>query len=156
MSKIIFVCHGNICRSPMAECIFSDIVKKNHKEKDYYISSAAVSYEEEGNGIYPPAKRTLVCHNIPLINHRARRIEKDDYDNYDYIIAMDKSNLYYLKNILGEDKKKKIHLLTEYSSKKEDISDPWYTGDFETAYCDIAQGCNGLYSYLESLKEKNI
>ena len=144
MTKILFICHGNICRSPMAEYMFKDMVLKNNLQSKYMIDSAAVSYEEEGNSIYPPAKEILKRHNIPFGNHRAHRMQKSDYNKYDIIICMDESNIYNIMRIISEDPLNKVHRLLEYTSDNRDISDPWYTGDFERAYQDINEGLKAL------------
>ena len=147
MTKILFICHGNICRSPMAEYMFKDMVLKNNMQSKYMIDSAAVSYEEEGNSIYPPAKEILKRHNIPFGNHRAHRMQKSDYNKYDIIICMDESNIYNIMRIISEDPLNKVHRLLEYTSDNRDISDPWYTGDFERAYQDINEGLKALLEF---------
>ncbi len=144
MTKILFVCHGNICRSPMAEYMFKDMVVKNNLQAKYIVDSAAVSYEEEGNPIYPPAKEILERHGIPFGNHKAHRIQKQDYNKYDIIICMDESNIYNIMRILGDDPLNKVHRLLDFTSHPRDISDPWYTGDFEKAYQDIYEGLSSL------------
>ncbi|MBP5342314.1 low molecular weight phosphotyrosine protein phosphatase [bacterium] len=156
MKKIMFICHGNICRSPMAEFIMKDIVKKNHKENDYYISSSAVSDEEIyrgiGNPIYPPAKKALKDHNIEFSEHYAVILKKEDYDKYDLLIAMDSYNMRLVNYIIGHDKLNKVHKLLEYTNNIRDVSDPWYTRDFDRAFNDIKDGCLALFNYLESKK----
>ncbi len=147
MTKILFICHGNICRSPMAEYMFKDMVLKNNLQSEYMIDSAAVSYEEEGNSIYPPAKEILKRHNIPFGNHKAHRMQKSDYNKYDIIICMDESNIYNIMRIISEDPLNKVHRLLEYTSDNRDISDPWYTGDFERAYQDINEGLKALLEF---------
>lgn len=148
MFKILFICHGNICRSPMAEFIFKDIVKKNNKEKDFFIKSRAVSNEETGHDIYGKAKGALERHGIPFEKHSAKIVTAEDYDSFDLLIIMDKDNRQRLLRIVGEDRENKIHLLGEYSGTNRDVSDPWFTEDFETAYKDIYDGCNGLLNAL--------
>ena len=161
-TKILFVCHGNICRSPMAEFVMKYLVDEAAKNSDeiarnytFEIASAAVSTEETGNDIYPPAKRTLRDHGIPFTRHSARQITRADYDYYDYIICADASNLRWLDRLIGSDTSHKISLLMQWTDgqlvdgrlindKYVNISDPWYTGDFETAYLDIWKGCNAL------------
>lgn len=145
MKKILFVCHGNICRSPMAEFILKDLVKKKGLEDEYYIESAAVSDEEYGNPIYPPAKKCLREHGIPFDPAKtARTITAADYDSFDQIICMDSSNLRWLKRIIGEDPDGKVHLMMSYLDSSKDVADPWYTGDFEKTYSDIIAACNAM------------
>ena len=148
MKKILFLCHGNICRSPMAEYIMKDIVKKNHKEDEYEIYSKALTYEEIGNDIYYKAKEILDKYHIPYDKRQASIFTKYDYDYYDIIIIMDDENKYYLNRII-EDKNNKVFKLMNFLNKTRDVSDPWYTRDFETAYDDIINGCTALYKYLE-------
>lgn len=150
MIKILFVCHGNICRSPMAEYAMKDIVKNYNRENDFYIESCAVSYEEEGNPVYPPVKRLLNEYGIDCSSKRARILVTNDYDKFDYIIAMDKSNLYGIKRIIGDDIKHKVYLLMSFVGEDRDVLDPWYTRDFNEAYKDIKKGCNSLYDYLKN------
>lgn len=139
--KILFVCHGNICRSVAAEYIMKQIVTDNNLENNFYIDSAAATTEEIGNPIYRPMKEVLVRHNIKIGEHRARQIEKSDYQNFDYILCMDDENMRHLNCILGNDIDNKIYKLLDFSDRKgQNISDPWYTRDFETAYQDIKYG----------------
>lgn len=151
MKTVLFVCHGSICRSPMAEYIFKDMVRKVGLE-DVRIDSAAVSYEEEGNDIYPPAKRTLHAHGIPFGQHRAHRVTDAEASEYDVIVIMDSSNRRLLSRILSPMNMSKVHMMMEYAGKASDVSDPWYTGDFEKTYRDITEGCAGL---LRSLTESD-
>ena len=145
MIRILFVCHGNICRSPMAEFILKALVRAKGIEGQYYIESAAVSAEETGNSIYPPAKRCLTQHGITFDNaKRARQIVKADYDRFDRIICMDHSNLRLIRRIIPDDPKGKIHLLMSYTGVGRDVADPWYTGDFEEAFQDILEGCEAM------------
>lgn len=153
--KVLFVCHGNICRSPMAEFIFLDKIKKLNLESYFYVESKATSDEEiylgRGNPIYPPAQEILTLHHIPFsYEKRASKLLKEDYDKFNYIIAMDKNNLRNMFRIFDSDKEHKIKLLLEYISLNEGISDPWYTRDFERTYLDISRGVDGLISYLVS------
>ena len=149
MYKILFVCLGNICRSPMAEYVFKDIVTRKGKEKNFYISSAATSTEEIGNDMHYGTKDKLDEVGIPYKKHKARRIEKQDYEKYDYIIGMEESNIRNIQRIVGNDKDNKIYKLLDFSKKPRDIADPWYTGNFTVTYQDIVEGCTGFLEYLE-------
>ena len=153
MIKILFVCYGNICRSPMAEFIFKDMVRRAGCEDEYYIASAATSSEEirngRGNPVYPPAREKLAEHGLFCRGKRAVQMKRSDYKKYDLLIGMDHENLYSMKRISGGDPDRKIHLLLDYTRHPRDVSDPWYTDDFETAYRDILEGCRGLFSYLK-------
>ena len=146
MIKVNFVCHGNICRSPMAEFI----LKKMAKDRgiDISVSSSATSYEEIGNDIHPGTKRVLTAHSIPFSKRGATHFEKEDYKNNDYILCMDSYNIKNLKRIIGSDPENKVHLLLEYDKSTRDISDPWYTGNFDLTYDDIVEGCEGFLDYL--------
>ena len=143
--RLIFICHGNICRSPMAEFVMKALVRSRGLEDHYYIESAAVSTEETGNPIYPPAKRCLTQHGVPFDNNkRARQITRTDYDRFDRIICMDASNLRLIRRIIPSDPEGKIHLLMSYTGHGRDVADPWYTGDFEEAFQDILEGCEAI------------
>lgn len=146
----MFVCHGNICRSPMAEFIMKKLVTDAGLQKDFYISSSATSCEEIwndiGNPVYPPARSELKKHGISCEGKRAVQLKREDYNNYDYFIGMDTYNIRNMKNILGNDKK--IHKLLTFAGRSDDVADPWYTNDFETTYNDIYSGCNGLLKTL--------
>jgi len=145
MKRILFVCHGNICRSPMAEFILKALVKARGMDELYHIESAAVSDEEYGNPIYPPAKRCLMHHGIPFDSTKtARTVTKVDYDSFDSIICMDSSNLRWLYGIIGDDPLGKVHLMMSYTGSGRDVADPWYTGDFETTFRDILAGCETM------------
>ena len=145
MIRILFLCHGNICRSPMAEFIFKDLVRKNGLDDQFYIESAAVSTEEIGNSIYPPAKRCLNAHGIPFDKGKtARQITRADYDRFDLIIYMDRMNLRWLKWIIPDDPQNKIKLMMSFTGHDRDVADPWYTGDFETTYNDIMEASQML------------
>ena len=149
MIKVLFVCLGNICRSPMAEYVFKDMVKKKCLEKQFYISSAATSYEEIGNDMHYGTKDKLDEVGIPYTKHKARRIEKQDYEKFDYIIGMEESNLRNILRIVGNDKDNKVYKLLDFSKNPRDIADPWYTGNFTVTYKDIVEGCSGFLGYLE-------
>ena len=143
-TKILFVCHGNICRSPMAEYIAKDLVKKAGIEARFEIASAATSREEIGNPIYPPAQRVLTQHGIAFGQRAARQITPEDYRYYDHIVIMDLNNQRNLQRLLGEDVDHKVTMLMSYAGLQRDVADPWYTGDFETAFQDILAGCEEL------------
>lgn len=145
MKRILFICHGNICRSPMAEFIMKALVKARGLESEYYIESAAVTDDEYGNPVYPPAKRCLTQHGVwfdPA--KKARRVTAADYDRFDRLICMDSSNIHRLKGIVRDDPQKKIHLMMSYTGSGRDVADPWYTGDFERAFQDILEGCEAM------------
>ena len=154
MIKILFVCHGNICRSPMAEFIFKDLVKKHRAEGEFEIRSAATSTEEIGNPVYPQAKAKLAEHGISCKGKTAVQMTKSDYDRYDKIIAMDRYNLGNMQRFVGNDEKNKVSLIMDYTDRRGDVADPWYTGDFDTAWNDILDGCIGLYAALTKNKTK--
>ena len=144
MTKILFVCHGNICRSPMAEFIMKDLAEKAGVEGRFEIASAATSCEELGNPVYPPARRKLQEHGISCAGKTARRLEGADYGRYDLLIGMDRRNLTNMNRLFGGDPAGKCGLLLSWAGEDREVADPWYTGDFETAYRDILMGCEAL------------
>ena len=148
ITKILFVCLGNICRSPMAEFVMKDIVEKAGLSHEFEIASAATSTYEIGNPVYPPARQKLAEHGISCAGKTARQITKRDYEHYDYIVAMDKSNLRNLRAMLGDDKQGKISLLMDYTSRPADVADPWYTGDFQATWDDVSEGCKELLTFI--------
>ena len=153
MIKIVFVCLGNICRSPMAEMMFKELVKKNNLQNIFRIESKATSYEEERNGVHYGAIEILKRHGIPIENHKANRLQKEDYDKYDCIIGMDDSNIYNIMRIIGEDPLGKVHKLLDFSPNPRDIADPWYTGNFVKTYNDLEEGLKEFFNYLiENIK----
>ena len=152
MTRILFVCHGNICRSPMAEFIFKDMVEKQGRAKEFFIASCATSTEEIWNGIgnlvYPPAKAELAKHGISCEGKRAVQLRKTDYVNYDLLIAMDSNNLRNIHRMLGGDPQQKVRKLMDYSPRGGDVADPRYTDRFDIAYRDIEEGCQCLLEQL--------
>jgi Protein-tyrosine-phosphatase len=148
--RILFVCHGNICRSPMAEFVMKELVRREGLSGSIFIDSAAVSYEEEGNGVYPPARKTLSAHGIPFGEHFAHRLDDEEASSFDLIIIMDSSNRRLISRIISSENLKKVHMMMEYApgERVRDVSDPWYTGDFESTYRDIVDGCKGLLAQL--------
>lgn len=155
MIKVLFVCHGNICRSPMAEFIFKDLVAKAGLQKEFIIKSAATSaetiFENQGSPVYPPAKNELKKHGIICDGKTSVRVTKSDYNIYDYIVVMDDNNLRNIKPLIGEDTQGKVKKLLSFADQTRDVSDPWYTRDFETCYEDILTGCKALLHYITSL-----
>ena len=149
----MFVCLGNICRSPMAEFVLKDMVKKQGLEKEFYIKSSATSCEEIGNDIHYSTRDKLIQNGISFTKRKAVKLRAEDYKKYDYIIGMEKSNVINIKRIVGEDVDNKIYRLLDFSDTTKDIADPWYTGNFEITFNDIVEGCNG---FLKCLKDKNI
>lgn len=147
MIKIMFVCHGNICRSPIAEFVFKDI----SKDYDIHIESKAVSREEIGNPIYPAAADILRKKGIPFGGHRARQITREDYEEFDYIIVMENYNMPRLMQIIGSDDGQKVYRLLDFTDTPSDIEDPWYSGNFEKVFAQIHSGCTAL---LDRMKQK--
>lgn len=153
MIKILFVCHGNICRSPMAEFVFKDMVNKKGLTRQFQIDSAATSSEEiwggRGNPVYPPARRKLLEHGIDPAGKEARQTVRQDYKYYDYIVGMDRANLRSMKHIYKGDPEGKVSLLLDYAGRPgQQVADPWYTGDFDATWRDVEEGCRGFLDYL--------
>lgn len=144
MIKILFVCHGNICRSPMAEFVFRNMVKEKHIQEKFYIASSATSREEIGNPVHHGTKRKLRQVGISCDGKTAVQLTKKDYETYDYIICMESYNIKNVLRIIGEDKDKKVHRLLDFTPHPRDIDDPWYTGNFEETYKDIIEGCTAF------------
>lgn len=155
--KIMFVCHGNICRSPMAEFVFKDMLSKQGLHDMFEVCSSATSTEEiwsgVGNPVYPPAKRELAKHGINCDGKRAVQLRREDGDKYDYFVGMDNANIRNMHKILGEKNSHKISRLMDYTLRGGEVADPWYTGDFQVTYRDVYDGCVGLLDKL--LKEKS-
>ncbi len=148
MIKILFICHGNICRSPMAEFVMKELVAKAGLSAQFEIASAATSTEEIGNAVYPPARRKLAEHGISCEGKTARQVTRRDYEHFDLLIVMDHNNLRNLRRMMGEDTENKIHLLMAYTERPGEVADPWYTGDFEETWQDVLEGCRGLLQQL--------
>ena len=153
----MFVCHGNICRSPMAEMMMKEAVRQRGIADRFLIASSATSTEEiwgsRGNPIYPPALDALKAHGIPCEPHYAVQLKKSDYEKYNYILCMDSLNLRNINRMLGADRDGKIHKLLDFTDDPRDVSDPWFTGKFERAYSDIERGISGFLGYLEERGE---
>ena len=149
MINIMFVCHGNICRSPMAEFVLKDVVAKRKISHNFHIESSATSREEIGNDIHYGTKNKLKKVGVPFTPRRATQITKSDYDKYDFILCMDNNNIRNLSRIIPNDKSNKIKLLLDFSNNPRNIADPWYTGNFEDTYNDIIEGCEALLNYIE-------
>ena len=149
MIRVLFICHGNICRSPMAEFVFKNMVKELGISDKFYISSAATSFEEIGNPVHKGTAKILDRLGISYKEKRAVHLEKSDYKEYDYLICMDSANVRNTLRIVGEDKDKKIHKLLEFKGSSDDVADPWYTRDFEKTYNDVLSGCKGFLKHIE-------
>ena len=149
MNRILFVCHGNICRSPMAEFVMKDLVKKAGREADFYIESAATSTEEIGNEVYPLARRKLAEHGISCKGKTARQMTRSDYQRFDLIIGMDAWNIRNIMRICGSDPGGKIRMLMDFTCRPGDVADPWYTGDFEATWRDVLEGCQEILSKIK-------
>lgn len=152
MKKILFICHGNICRSPMAEMVFKHIVNQNGKEKEFFVDSAATDFDAIGCGIHRGTRNVLVRNQIPFTEHYAKRVTMNDYIDFDLLICMDDENLNHLERIVGKDSENKVHKLLEYCGESRDVADPWYTGNFDETFDDIFKGCKSLFQLLNSEK----
>ena len=150
MTRILFICHGNICRSPMAEFVMKDLMAKAGLAEDFDISSAATSREEIGNDIYPPARRELAHHGVPCEGHRARQLTREDYRRYDYLVVMDDANLRNARRICGGDPEGKIRRLLDFTARPGEVADPWYTGDFTATWRDVLEGCTALLARVKA------
>ena len=148
-TRILFVCHGNICRSPMAEFVMKDLVKRSWLEDEFFIESAATSTEEIGNEVYPPARRKLAEHGISCKGKTARQMTRGDYDRFDLLIGMDEWNIRNMNRICGGDPEGKIHKLLDYTDRPGDVADPWYTGNFEATWRDVLEGCQRLLDRIQ-------
>ena len=148
MIKILFICHGNICRSPMAEFVMRDMVTKRGLGGQFYIASSATSREEIGNPVHPGTRKKLKELGISTSGKYAVQLKKKDYQEYDYLIGMDEWNIRNILRIVGSDPQGKVHKLLEFAGSGRDIADPWYTGNFEVTYEDIREGCEGLLSHI--------
>ena len=149
MMRVLFVCHGNICRSPMAEFVMKEMVRQLDAAEGFEIASAATSAEEIGNPVYPPARKKLAEHGIGCAGKTARQLRRQDYEKYDWIIGMDQANLRNMKRICGGDPEGKLHLLMDFTRRPGDVADPWYTGDFEATWRDAEEGCRGFLGFLK-------
>ncbi|MBQ4561903.1 MAG: low molecular weight phosphotyrosine protein phosphatase [Clostridia bacterium] len=153
MYRIMFVCHGNICRSPMAEFILKDMIKDRTDADCFTIESSATSTEEiyggRGNPVYPPAKKELAAHGIGCEGKRAVQLRADDYDKYDLFAVMDSANYRNAKRMLGGDPENKVKKLMSFTNRGGDVEDPWYSGDFSGVYRDIVEGCKGLLKEID-------
>lgn len=153
MTKILFICHGNICRSPMAEYVMKDMVRKAGCEAEFEIASAATSREEIGNDIHRGTKAKLREQGIAFEKRQARQVTKKDYEEFDYLILMDRENKRGLSRIISADPYNKVHMLLGFAGKDRDIADPWYTGNFDETYDDVVAGCQ---AFLQSLAKQNL
>lgn len=153
MIKVLFICHGNICRSPMAEFILKDMVSKRNLSDRFEIESAATSTEELGNPVYPPARRELAKHGISCSGKRARQMSSRDYRHFDYILCAEQFNIRNLRWIISGDPEGKIYRLLDFTDRPRDISDPWYYGNFDVTYAETVEGCEAFLAYLEEQGE---
>lgn len=153
MVHVLFVCHGNICRSPMAEFLFRDLLQKKGLSHDFFIASAATSREEIGNTVYPPAKKKLSSLGIDCCGKTARQVTRQDYQDFDYFLVMEAYNTKNLMRILGDDPQKKVYRLLDFSSHPRDIADPWYTGNFDITHSDIMEGLESFLAFILKNRE---
>ena len=153
MIKVMFVCLGNICRSPMAEFVFKDYVRKLGKEDEFYIESSATSMEEYGNPPHRGTVRKLNEEGIPMTPRFAEKLKREEYEKFDYILGMEERNIDNILGIVGEDTENKVYRLLDFSNRPRDIADPWYTGNFDITYDDIVEGCKSFYEYLVDNKK---
>ncbi len=151
MTKILFICHGNICRSPMAEFVFKDMVRRAGRDAEFYIESAATSREEIGNDVHRGTKAKLREQGIAFEKRQARQVTRKDYEDFDYLILMDRENKRGLSRIISADPAGKVHMLLEFAGKDRDIADPWYTGNFDETYDDVVEGCRAFLAYLDKV-----
>ena len=160
MIKILFICHGNICRSPLAEFVMKDMVAKASLSDQFYIASAATSTEEiwngVGNPVYPPAREELAKHGLSGEGKRAVQLRRDDYEKYDYLLGMDSANIRNMLRMLGGDPEGKVSRLLDFSEHQRDIADPWYTGAFDVTYSDVVEGCEALLQHILSCKQEQL
>ncbi|MCF0159513.1 MAG: low molecular weight phosphotyrosine protein phosphatase [Bacteroidaceae bacterium] len=154
MTSILFVCHGNICRSPMAEFVMKALVAGQGREREFRIESAATSTEEIGNGVYPPARRKLAEHGISCDGKRARQLRPDDYGRFDWLIGMDSANIRNMRRMCGGDPEGKIRLLLDFTGAPREVADPWYTGDFQATWDDVSAGCEALLRHIDHPKNR--
>ena len=150
MVKILFVCHGNICRSTMAEYVMKDLVRKAGLEDEFYIDSAATSREEIGNGVHHGTRRKLAQMGVPCGDHRARQMTRADYEEFDLLIGMDNANIRNMTRIAGGDDEGKIRMMLDYTNRPGEVADPWYTGNFDATWDDVYEGCTNLLNLLQS------
>ena len=153
MIKVLFICHGNICRSPMAEFVMKELLHKAGLEDQFQVASAATSAEELGNPVYPPARRKLAEHGIDCRGKTARQLRTGDYQHYDYLIGMDAANLRNMRRLFAGNPEQKLSLLLDYTEQPRDVADPWYTGDFDSTYEDVYEGCCALLDTLRKSPE---
>lgn len=149
MKSILFICHGNICRSPMAEFVFKDMVAKLGRSDEFYVKSAATSYEEIGSPVHRGTAKILDSLGISYHGKRAVHLEGSDYEKYDYLICMDSANVRNTLRIIGDDNENKVHKLLEFAGSDADVADPWYTGNFDITYADVLAGCRGLLNHID-------